>query len=33
MYRKAWCTCEVVVLLMKPNRFFDVLVAVRIVGS
>ena len=30
--RKAWCTCEVVVLLIKPF-FFDVLVVVRVVGS
>ena len=34
MYKKAWCTCEVVVLVMKPIVFFfDVLVAVRVVGS
>ena len=33
MYKKV-STCEVVVLLIKPNVFFfDVLVAVRVVGS
>ena len=32
MYKKAWCTCKVVVLLIKPIVFFDVLVTVR-VGS
>ena len=34
MYKEAWCTCKVVVLLIKPIVFFfDVLVAVRVVGS
>ena len=31
MYKKAWCTCKVVVLLIKPIAFFfDVLVTVRV---
>ena len=32
MYKKAWCTCKVVVLLIKPIVlfFFDVLVTVRV---
>ena len=33
MYKKAWCTCKVVVLLIKPIVFLDVLVTVRVVGS
>ena len=33
MYKKAWCTYEVVVLQIKPIVFFDVLVTVRVVGS
>ena len=32
MYNEVWCTCKVVVLLIKPI-FFDVLIAVRVVGS
>ena len=32
--KKVWCTCEVVVLLIKPIVFFFyLLVAVRVVGS
>ena len=35
MYKRAWCTCRVVVLVIKPIVFFffDVFVAVRVVGS
>ena len=33
MYKKAWCTCTVVVLLIKPIGVFYVLVTVRVVGS
>ena len=33
MYKKAWCTCKVLVLLIKPIVFFDVLDTVRVVGS
>ena len=33
MYKKAWCTCKVLVLLIKPVVFFDVLDTVRVVGS
>ena len=33
MYKKSWYTCKVVVLLIKPIIFFDILVAVRVVGS
>ena len=29
--KKAWCTCKVVVLLIKPIAFFAVLVAVQVV--
>ena len=31
MYKKALCTCKVVVLLILPYRFFAVLVAVAVV--
>ena len=31
--KKAWCTCKVVVLLIKAIGFFYVLVTVRVVGS
>ena len=30
MYKKACCTCKVVVLLNKPIVFFDVLAAVAV---
>ena len=30
MYKKALCTCKVVVLLILPYRFFAVLVAVAV---
>ena len=30
MYKKALCTCKVVVLLIKPIFLFDVLVAVAV---
>ena len=33
MHKKVWCSCEVVVLLIQPFVFFDVLVVVRVVGS
>ena len=33
MFKKVWCTCKAVVLRIKPIVFFDVLVAVRVVGS
>ena len=33
MYKTARCTCKVVVLLINPTVFFDVLVAARVVGS
>ena len=31
--QKAWCTCKVVILLIKPNCFFAVLVAVAVVKA
>ena len=31
--KKAWCTCKVVVFLVKTIVFFDVFVAVRFIGS
>ena len=33
MYKKVRCTCEVIVLLIKPIVFFDILVVVRVDGS
>ena len=33
MYKKAWCTCRVVVLLIKPIAFFDVLLTVAVAVS
>ena len=33
MYKKVCCTCKVVVLLIKPVTFVDVLVAVSVAGS
>ena len=32
MCKQAWCTCKVVVLLIKPS-FFNFPVAVHVVGS
>ena len=31
--KKAWYACKIVVLVIKPIAFFDVLVAVVVVGS
>ena len=33
VYKKAWYTCRLVVLLVKPIVLFDFLVTVRVVGS
>ena len=33
MYKKVRCTCKSIVLLIRPIVFFDVLVAVRVIGS
>ena len=33
MNKNVCCTCEVVVLLIKPIVFLDVVVVVRVVGS
>ena len=33
MYKKTWCTCKVVVFLIKTYCFFVILVAVAVVGS